>query len=160
MTDILLAAMVFGPLAIGLLLKSNAAMGFLALAVGSVVVTYGGSDISSTIKQIGLGPYSTSAVELVLLITPLVITLLLTRKAVAKRSKYQFQAVAALAAGGLLALAAVPLLTDTMQISFASSQAWIDLQKIQATVVGVGALCSLLLIWFTSKKHSKSKKHF
>jgi hypothetical protein len=98
-------------------------------------------------------------VELVLLIAPSVITLLLTRKSVAKRSKYYFQAVAALCAGGLLALAAVPLLTDTMQTSFSASDIWVNLQKVQASVVGVGALCSLLLIWFTSKKHSKSKKH-
>lgn len=159
MTDVLLVVLIFGPLVVSLLLKSNAAQGFLALSAGAVVVAYAGSDISSAIKQTGLGPYSTSAIELVLLIAPLVITLLLTRKSVAKRSKYYFQAVAALCAGGLLALTAVPLLTDTMQTSFSASDIWVNLQKVQASVVGVGALCSLLLIWFTSKKHGKSKKH-
>lgn len=159
MTDMLLGAMILGPLVLSLLLKSNGALGFLALSTGSVVVTYGGTDINNAIKQVGLGPYSTSAVELVLLITPLVVTLLLTRKSVAKRSKYYFQAVAALCAGGLLALAAVPLLTDTMQTSFSDSDIWVNLQKIQAGVVGIGALCSLLLIWFVGLKHSKRKKH-
>ncbi|PJE65481.1 hypothetical protein COU91_01380 [Candidatus Saccharibacteria bacterium CG10_big_fil_rev_8_21_14_0_10_47_8] len=159
MTDVLLAALTLGPLLVSLVLKSNAALGFLALSAGSVVVTYGGNDISSLIKQIGLGPYSTSAVELVLLIIPLAVTLLLTRKSVAKRSKYYFQAVAALCTGGLLALAAIPLLSNTMQTSFSASDIWINLQKVQASVVGVGALCSLFLIWFGGLKHSKHKKH-
>ncbi len=159
MTDMLLGAMILGPMAVALLLKSNAALSFMALCAGSVVVNYGGADISSAIKQAGLGPYSTSAVELVLLVTPLAITLLLTRKAVAKRSKYYFQAVAAICAGGLLALSAVPLLTQTMQTSFATSEIWLNLQKVQAAVVTIGALASLLLVWFAGFKHSKFKKH-
>lgn len=159
MTDTLLAALILGPLVVSWLLKSNAALGFLALSAGAAVVTYGGDDISSFIERIGLGPYSTSAVELVLLIAPLVVTLLLTRRSAVKRSKYYFQMVAALCAGGLLALASVPLLTETMQTSFSASDLWINLQKYQAGIVGVGALCSLFSIWFGSHKHSKHKKH-
>jgi hypothetical protein len=161
MTDMLLVVLVFGPFALSLLLKSNAALAFLSLSAGTAVVTYGGDDINKAIQQLGLGPYSTNTVELFLLIVPLVVTLLVTRKTVANRSKSYFQAVSALCAGGLLALAAVPLLNGSGDINFSDSSAWINLQKFQAAIVGIGALCALVTVWSASlKKHSgKSKKH-
>ena len=159
MVNLLLIVLILGPLALYLLFKSNAALSFLALCAGVVVVSYGGNDINSAIKAVGLGPYSTSAVELVLIIAPLALTLIVTKKTVASRSKAYFQGVTALCAGGLLALSTVPLLTETMQTSFANSQIWLNLQKIQAAVVGVGVLCALVLTWSKSLKKSKSKKH-
>lgn len=66
----------------------------------------------------------------------------------------------ALCAGGLLALVGVPLLSESVRANFADSALWENLQKIQSSIVGAGAFLSLVLVWLSSSKKSKSgKKH-
>jgi len=68
------------------------------------------------------------------------------------------QLAAALCVGGLLALSGVPMLAESVQANFNSSQAWTDLQKVQGAVVGAGVVLSLLIVWLGGLKH-RSKKH-
>mgnify|MGYP000212142517 CR=1 FL=1 len=159
MPDLILAALITGPLIITFLLKSNAALGFLSLCAGSVLVTYANSDIKNGLQQIGAESLSNSAVALGLLTIPLAVTLLLTRKSVANKSKLLFHAIPAACAGGLLALSAVPFLSDTVQADFASSELWLNLQKAQTLIIGAGAITSLALVWLGSLKRHGKKHH-
>jgi len=157
--ELILAALVAGPLILTFLLKSNAALGFLSLCAGSVLVTYANTDIKNSLEQVVADSLSNSAVALGLLIIPLTLTLLLTRKSVTNKSTLLLHAVPALCAGGLLALSAVPFLNDTVQVDFASSEIWLNLQKVQTLVIGAGAVTSLTLVWLSSLKRHGKKHH-
>lgn len=154
----LLAAMIFGPLVLTFLLKSNAALGFLVLCAGFVASTSVIGDLKHLLSQLNLSTTS-STISILLLTVPLVLTLLLTRKSASKGFKFWLQLVTALCAGGLLALSVAPILSSSSQFDVTTSSFWISLQKTQAAIIGIGALFSLLLIWFTGLKHSRRKKH-
>jgi len=147
MADILLGVMVLGPLAITFLLKSNAALGFLVLCAGFVLSTSVIGDLKHLLSQLNLSTTS-STIGIILLIVPLILTLLLTRGSAGKGFKFWLQLAAALCAGGLLALSVGPILSSSSQFDVTTSSFWPNLQKIQSEIIGIGALVSLLLIWF------------
>ncbi len=85
---------------------------------------------------------------------------MMTQHTLAKRSAFVLHAVPALCAGAILAVAAVPLLTGSLQYKIAGSHVWYDFRSYQGAIIGAGALFSLLLAWFTTPKHKdKDKKH-
>lgn len=147
MAEILLAVLVFGPLLLTFLLKSNAALGFLVLCAGFVLSTSVIGDLKHLLSQLNLSTTS-STIGIILLIVPLVITLLLTRGSAGKGLKFWLQLAAALAAGGLLALSVGPVLASSSQFDVTISSFWPNLQKVQSEIIGIGALVSLLIIWF------------
>jgi hypothetical protein len=150
MATVILAALVLGPLLLTFLLKSNAALSFLALC----------ADLENLTGQLNFS-INSSTLNLVLLILPLVLTLLLTRKSFTKKGGLLLHGLIALCAGALLALVGVPLLSDSVRANFADSNLWTDLQKIQASVVGAGVFLSLVVLWAKSLKKTslKDKKH-
>lgn len=156
MANILLAALLLGPFALTLILKSNAALGFLVLCTSFVLNTSVIGDLKNLLSQLNLSTTSTT-LAIVLLAVPLVITMLLTRRSSRKGLKPLIHLVIALCAGGLLALSIVPILSSSLQSDLISSSFWSNLQKIQSEIIGIGALLSLLLIWFSSGKHHKLK---
>jgi hypothetical protein len=157
MVNILLGIMIFGPLVLTYLLKSNAALGFLVLCAGFVLSTSVIGDLKNLLSQLNLSTTS-STIGIALLSLPLVITLLLTRGSAGKGFKFWLQLAAALCTGGLLALSVGPILGSSSQFDVTGSSFWNNLQKIQSIVIGAGALVSLLLIWFTGlKRHGKYK---
>lgn len=152
MVNILLAVLVFGPLVLTFLLKSNAALGFLVLCAGFVLNTSVIGNLQHLLSQLNLSTTS-STIGIILLIVPLVLTLLATRGSAGKGIKYWLQLTAALCAGGLLALSVGPILGSSSQFDVTTSNLWANLQKVQSEVIGIGALISLLLIWFNGLKH-------
>lgn len=157
MGDILLAVLVLGPLAITFLLKSNAALGFLVLCTGFVLSTSVIGDLKQLLSQLNLSTTS-STIGILLLIIPLLLTLILTRGSAGKGFKFWLQIAVALCAGGLLVLSVGPILSSLSQFDVTISSFWTDLQKIQSEVIGIGALISLLLIWFVDlRRYSKHK---
>ena len=154
MPDIALAVLIFGPLVLTYFLKSNAALGFLALCAGFVLSTSVIGNLKHLLSETNLS-VTNDTLGLILLLVPLVGTLLLTRRTHSKGVGLLLQLAAALAAGGLLALSAGPLLATSSQFNVTSSSFWMDLQNIQAGIIGVGAFISLVLIWFASSKHPK-----
>jgi cytochrome bd-type quinol oxidase subunit 2 len=158
MADISLAVLVFGPLAITFLLKSDAALGFLALCAGFVVSTSAIGDLKQLLSEANLS-VTDSTLATIIIVAPLVITLLLTRRAATRGLKFWLQLAVALCAGGLLALSLGPVLTSSGQFNLIDSRFWGDLQKIQSWVIGGGAFLSLLLVWSKSFKQKPSKKH-
>ena len=151
MVEILLGVMILGPLVLTFLLKSNAALGFLVLCVGFVLSTSVIGDLKHLLSQLNLSTTS-STIGIILLIVPLVLTLLLTRRSAGKGFKFWLQLAAALCGGGLLALSVGPVLGSSSQFNVTTSSFWTNLQKIQSEIIGIGALISLLLIWFGGLK--------
>ena len=154
MNEALLAILVFVPLVITYLLKSNAALAFLALCAGFVLSTSVIGNLKQILSATNLS-VANDTLGIILLTAPFVLTLLLCRKAHNKGLMFFLQLAAALCGGGLLALSVGPLLTSTSQFDVTSASAWSDLSKIQAGVIGIGGALSLLLIWFGGGKHAK-----
>jgi hypothetical protein len=152
MAEILLAVMIFGPLGLTFLLKSNAALGFLVLCAGFVLSTSVIGDLKHLLSQLNLSTTS-STIGIILLTVPLVLTLLATRGSAGRGIKFWLQLTAALCGGGLLALSVGPILSSSSQFDVTTSSFWTNLQKIQSEVIGIGALISLLLIWFGGFRH-------
>lgn len=147
MPDVTLAALVFGPLVITYFLKSNAALGFLALCVGFVSSTSVIGDLKHLLSETNLS-VANDTIGLILLLLPLVLTLLLSKGFIAHRGPgFILQLAAALCTGGLLALSAGPLLSSSSQFDATSSSLWKNLTSAQAVIIGAGGLLSLLIVW-------------
>lgn len=162
MADALLATLVLLPVVITFLLKSNAAVSFLALCGGFAVITLSGGDIQHLIGKTKITSLTSNDVSLILLLVPLLLTLLLTYKNVAGGSRRLLQLVPALCAGGLLAAVAAPMFSDSLNTNLSGSEFWKELENIQSYIVSAGLLVSLLLIWSggfaSTKPHAKKHK--
>ncbi|HLG90625.1 MAG TPA: hypothetical protein VI336_00455, partial [Candidatus Saccharimonadales bacterium] len=79
MNDAVLGAIILAPVLITLLLKSDAALGFLTLCAGFVVSTSAIGDLKRLLSETNLS-VTESTLGLILLTVPLTITLLVTRK--------------------------------------------------------------------------------
>lgn len=156
MTDVVLAALILGPAAITFLLKSNAALGFLTLCTGFVLSTSVIGDLKQLLSEINLS-VTQSTLGLILLIVPLTITLLLTRRASKRGIKLWLQLVIALCAGGLLVLSVAPILASSSEFELSSSKFWDQLESLQSLIIGLGATLSFLVLWLGG--WHKPKKH-
>lgn len=156
MTDALIIALILGPAVLTFLLKSNAALGFLALCVGFVLSTSVIGDLRQLLSEMNLS-VTNSTLAITLLVLPLVLTLLITRKSNSRGFIRWLQLLAALLAGGLLALTAAPVINADW-LNLAKSDIWKNLLKIQSGVIGAGAFLSLVAVWFASSK-SHGKRH-
>lgn len=161
MAEILLAILVFLPAVLTYLLKSNAALGFLALCGGFTAITLSGSDIEHLFGKTKITSLTSNDVDLILLLAPLLLTLLLTFRAVAAQKMRLAHLLPAICAGCLIAIVAGPMLSSLVNSDISGLAAWKDLQNAESWIVGVGLLSSLFLIWTSGFKRAKShsKKH-
>lgn len=157
MTDAVLAFMIIAPAAIVFFLKSDGALSFLALCAGFVLSTSVITDLKHLLSESNLS-VTDSTLAAILLLAPLVLTLLATRRAAGKGLKLWLHIITALCAGALLALSLGPIINGSAGFEIAHSAIWKNLQKTQSAFIGVGAFFSLILIWHKSLKKS-SKKH-
>jgi hypothetical protein len=161
MPNALLAVLVLLPAVLAYFLKSNAAIAFLALCGGFAAITLSGSDIEHLFGKTKITSLTSNDVDLILLAVPLLLTLLLTFRSVSARKQRLLHSIPALCAGGLLAIIAAPMFNQALNTSFSRVQLWHQIQNAQSSIVGVGLIFSLLLIWSSGLMHSKShaKKH-
>jgi hypothetical protein len=160
MSDAILAAFVLTPVLLTFLLKSNAASSYLALCAGFVAISFAGVDLKNLTGQLSFS-INSGMLNLALLVLPLLFTLLFTKNKAKVGIGRIIHLVIALCAGGLLALAGIPLLNDPIRADFANSNLWSQLQSIQAPVIGAGVFLSLVVTWAKALKKSniKDKKH-
>jgi hypothetical protein len=156
MPDLILAALIFSPVLLTFILKSNAALGYLSLAGAFTLITLGSAELKDLTGYLEIR-IDSSTLNLAVIMVPLLFTLLLTRKSFSGQIKTFLYLVTALCAGGLLALVSVPLLNASARTNFADSWGWTNLQKVQVPLIAAGFLLSLILMWFY--KPSRSKKH-
>ena len=157
MEDILLAAIVLLPAIFVYILRSSGALSFLTLCASFVLVTFASADLKDLTKDLNL-QISPSVLSLFLMAVPFLLTLLLTRKAFSGIVFTFLHTVAALCAGGLLALITVPLLNSSSRTNIAESSMWMNLQKAQAAIIISGVFFSLMIVWLT-KPRRPHKSH-
>src|SRR5258708_39051484 len=104
MSDGLLAVLILLPAVLTYFLKSNAAVGFLALCGGFEAITLSGSDIQHLVGQTKITSLTSNNVDLALLVIPLLFTLILTFNSASSKGRHYFSIITALCAGGLLAI--------------------------------------------------------
>lgn len=156
MADVILAVLIFVPVLITLVLRSNAALAFLVLCGSFTLITFGSADLKELTGHLDLRVDS-GTLNLVILILPVLLTLLLTRHSFSGHLKGGLHLAAAACCGVLLALVSIPLLNSSLRTNFSGSWGWDNLQTIQTPVIAAGLVLSLFLIWFGG--HAKASKH-
>lgn len=163
---IVLGALAVVPVLLITLLRVNAAIAFMSLCLGSVLVTYTSGDVTSVFGSFSASHNSLTTnqwVQVALLLIPFLLTILFTRGSV-KGAKKVTNVLPAIATGLLCALLVVPLLPADIQHQIHHQQIWTQLSNAQTAVILGGALFSLVFLLFThrtkhedegKKKHSK-----
>ncbi len=155
-----LAGLVAVPPLVTVLLRSNGMLVFLSVCMGSVLATYVAGDASSVIYGASRSNVLTTMqwTQLGLLVIPVVLTLFLSRKKV-KGLKLFLGVIAAAAAGGLLALLAVPYLSADQQSTIESTELWRELNNLETAAIITGASTTVLYFFMTRWKPESEKKH-
>jgi hypothetical protein len=156
MNDIALIGALLLPAAILVSLRINAAVVFLSLCLGQVLVQFVAKDADSLIAFIAPNATSVSGstLLLIMLFLPVVLTSLIMLHTVKGRLKVTFNALPALGVGALAVLLAVPLLTPGLQYAIKDLSFWQQLYDAQAMIIGISAFFSLLVLWLHRPKHS------
>jgi hypothetical protein len=160
--DLILILALALPVLIFVTLRVNAAMVFLSVCLGAILVEQVGTQ---AIEMTGLftpKEYSASqtTINLVMLLAPAVLTTIVTAFSVHGRIKVALNLVPATAASMLAVLLAVPMLSRGLAFNLMSQQTWHILYNAEALVVGAGALVSLFFLWTqrrSFRKHDKRK---
>jgi hypothetical protein len=141
------------------LLRVNAALVFLSLCLGDVLVQFVGKDAVSIVAGASTSAYATSStVKLVLLLAPAFLTMLFMIKTV-KGAKRFFNALPAAGVGLLTALLVVPLLPPGIATNIKHSNLWTSTQNLQSAIVAGSTLICLMFLWTTRPKHEGKSKH-
>lgn len=160
MTPLIVIGILTGtPILLILLLRANAAIVFLSLCTGSVLTQFVSADAVDMYNsfQPHSGDVAESAVKLVLLFLPALLTIVFLRGGVSG-SKQIFNILPAAATGVVAVLLAVPLLAPGLRYSITGSNTWLSVEQFQGVIVGAGVLVSMLLLWVRQPKHGKDKK--
>lgn len=155
-----LIGLVLIPIVLLFLLRVNAALVFLSLCLGSVLVQFAGNDAVSIVSGASTGSYATaSTIKLALLVSPAVLTIIFMMGTVKGNKKY-FNLLPAAVTGLLLALLAVPLLPPGLARDIRALSEWKSALQLQSGIITGSTLVCLIFLWSSRPKHDgKSKKH-
>jgi hypothetical protein len=161
--DLMLIVALAVPAVLFIMLRVNAAMVFLSVCLGVVLVEFVAGQANEMIALFAprINSVSRMTLELILLFLPAVATAIFTLFSVHGRVKVLLNAVPAVAASMLAVLMAVPLLPRGLRFALEGQPVWRMLSKSEALVVGLGALVSLFFLWSqrASFKHHDKRKH-
>jgi hypothetical protein len=152
------------PVVVLTVLRINAALVFLSLCLGTVLVTYVAGEANSLVTLFSeqAGTVSSSSIQLALLFAPALVTCIVTIFSIHGQLKILFNILPALAASSLALLVAVPLLPFGLRYELEQQAVWEQLTQAQALIVSSGALVSLVFLWTQRrafKHHDKRRKH-
>ena len=154
--NILLIILLAAPVIVLTVLRANAALVFLSLCLGSVLVQFVAADagmiVASTGPQVQGVPHSQMFVNLVLLLLPVVLTTLIMIRSVRGKVRLAFNILPALGVSALMALLAVPLMSPGLTGTIVSAPLWPKLQHLQTLIIGVTTLLTLLFLWLQRPK--------
>jgi hypothetical protein len=142
-----------------MVLRINAAIVFLSLCLGDVLVQFVAGDTNSFMtmflatKSHAVSSINTSSttVKLVLLLFPVVLTAVIMIKTV-KGAKLILNILPAAGVGLLGGLLVVPLLANGLSANIIKSSLWTQAQRSQDLIVGASALTCLLVLWLQRPK--------
>ena len=159
-----LACIVLVPVLVLMLLRVNAALVFLSLCLGNVLVQFIAPDTNSFLSlfsnqfhhNVSTG---SNTVKLALLLTPAVLTTIFMIRTVRGRGKLAINLLPAAGVGMLAGLLVVPLLPPGLSYNIVNSTYWNQAHRAQALIVGGSAIICLMVLWVQRPKagHGKHK---
>lgn len=160
MMPLIILSLLIGLPALGVfVMRSNAAIVFLALCAGNVLLKYLGEDALLLLHSFvphGSVVYD-EVLSIALLLLPAFLTAIFLRKSLSG-PKALINLIPALASGCLVAFSVVPLLSEITRNNIMDTHLWSVLTQFQDLIIGVGILTSLFLLWASSKKPKEHKK--
>lgn len=162
---ITLAAIVLVPVAILLFLRVNAALVFLSLCLGDVLVRFVAGDAGNflTVHANQVPQQAANAgndtVKLVLLLLPVVLTTVFMIRTIRGNFRLILNILPAAGVGLLGALLAVPLLPPGLSHNIVNASLWSQAQNAQGLIVGGSALVCMFVLWLQRPKSGSGHKH-
>jgi hypothetical protein len=163
--EMLLAGIVIVPIVLLMVLRVNAALVFLSLCLGDVLVRFTANDASSFLTTF-TGSHtvtsvttSNSNVKIILLLFPVVLTTIFMIRTIHGNSRLLLNILPSAGVGLLGALLVVPLLPPGVAHGIIGSPLWNQAQNAQVLIVGGSALVCLLVLWMQRPKAGKRKHH-
>jgi hypothetical protein len=148
------------PVVVLFFLRVNAAIVFLSLCLGSVLVRFAGDDAKSFVNLVsGNAVLSDYGISLALLLLPAVSTMVVMIGTVRGKFRSLLNILPALSVGLLAILLAEPLFSAGLRGAIATTAVWHHVQQAQVLVVCLGSLISLLFLWLQRPKHGGRDKH-
>ncbi len=156
---VLLALMAAIPVIVLMVLRINAAIVFLSLCLGSVLVRFVGGETKSMVNLFaGSKVLSNTNVSLALLLLPAVFTAAVMIGTLRGKMGLLLNLLPAISAGLLAVLLAEPILSPGLRGSIGATAVWHDVVRAQVLVVGIGSFVSLLFLWMQRPKRSGGEK--
>lgn len=161
--DITLIVALVLPVLLWLVLRVNAAMVFLSVCLGAVLVDHVAGDANLIVGSFSptTNSLSQTTIELSLLLVPAIVTSVIMAFSVHGRLKVFLNIFPAAAASMLLVLLCVPLLPRGLAFALMTQPTWRFLSNAEALVIGLGALVSLFFLWSQRRNfrhHDKRKR--
>lgn len=161
---IILVILLAVPIVLLMALRINAALVFLSLCLGNVLVQFIGPDASTILASASAHPVRTalpnqSYINFFLLLLPVILTMVIMIHSV-KGAKLAFNILPAIGVSLLGVLLAVPLLSSGTTDSIVTLPLWHKLASLQSLVLSVSAMLCLMLLWMQRPKpHKEEGKH-
>lgn len=156
-----LIGLVAVPALILVLLRVNAALVFLSLCLGDVLVQFVGNDAISIVAGASTGANLTaSTVKLMLLLAPAALTTLFMIRTVKGHKRFA-NVLPSVGVGLLTGLLVVPLLPPGIATNIMRLPLWTNTQSVQSAIVATSTLICLLFLWFSRPKGEgkEGKRH-
>jgi hypothetical protein len=136
-----------------LLLRTNAAIVFLALCGGYVLTTMAGKDFSLITSSFSAGrSVPVNAVLIAALVAPALVVMIFLRGSVSA-AKLPLMIVPAVATGFTALLLVKEQLSTGMQHTIAKTDTWSLVTQYESLIILVGVVASVLVIVLTVRKH-------
>jgi hypothetical protein len=137
------------PIALLTVLRINAAMVFLSLCLGYVLVQFVANDADSLISFMAPNADSISAstLKLAMLFTPVVLTSVIMLFSIHGNIRAALNILPAAGFAVLALILAVPLFTPGLRYAIQGQSLWHDVGQAQPMIVGASSFISLLFLW-------------
>jgi len=156
---VFIAVMVAVPVLLLLVLRINAAIVFLSLCLGSVLVQFVGKNAGSFVNLFSSSEAAhTYGVSLVLLLLPAVFTMIVMIGTVRSKFRLLLNILPAVAVGLVGLLLAEPLFSPGLRGAIADTSAWHNIQQLQVLIVSVSTIVSLLFLWLQRPGRESGKR--
>lgn len=163
---IVLSAIVLVPVLVLMILRINAALVFLSLCLGNVLVQFIAPDANSFLALFSAhvpkgADTGNDAIKIILLLFPVVLTAIFMIRTVRGNGRLALNLLPAAGVGMLGGLLIVPLLPGGLSQNIIDSSLWAQALRAQDLIVGGSALICLLVLWLqrpTTGGH-KAGKH-
>lgn len=158
----ILIAVIAIPIIALMVLRINAALVFLSLCLGDVLMQFVADDTGSFVTMFSAhapaASQSTNNIKLGLLLLPVILTAVFMIKTV-RGSKLALNVLPAAGVGLLGALLVIPLLPGGTAANIMSSGVWQQVTNLQDLIVGMSALLCLFVLWLQRPKAGGEDKH-